>query len=184
MLEIIRNVAEYYYQTLFGVVVCGFVFCHLAILVLGNRFKMKSTYDKLSKQVFRVCTSLYFLSFLFLFYSSYIAARTDSLSWARLFGAYWYTFWMYPIIFALMYALSFSKKLLANIFLLLLGFLAICPLGKLMILMSSHRDYLPSSSNNLLGNYISFAIETIVYAFICTSVYVLFMILLKAVKRT
>lgn len=65
----------------------------------------------------------------------------------RMFGKYWFGYWLQPLLWIIITQLLRFKNIRTNIFLrILFGFLFIFSIEKLVILIITfHRDYLPSS---------------------------------------
>ena len=184
MTEILLRLSHIFCADVFQIYMLGFVLYNLIFLFMRNNVHFQRIkFDSISKLIFPYLTAFYVILYLTL--TIYILKHnTQSQHFHnRIFGFYWYTYWMYPIICTIMILISFFNFKFQKILLIVLGILVVLPLERIIILMSSHRDYLPSALTYGNNQGIDITIEILLRCLFSIFIYILLMLCFSHLNR-
>ncbi|MEO1052319.1 MAG: hypothetical protein AAFX87_16925 [Bacteroidota bacterium] len=160
-------------------------------IILGFVLITKRSHNSqlLNKIDLAACTAVIIVSWIWLIdfgtdlYHSYLNADNDRFGGllGRMFGSYWYGFWIYPITYLGLPQLLWIKKIRANLisrFCIGIGMLFASSFEQFVIIITSlHRDYLPSSWGSFSG---SFVLDYFIYCLI----FMVVVYLIYAIKKS
>ena len=136
---------EIYCNDIFFVYLKGFVTYNACYLLFHRKFRLLNELFSLSTRIFPIAVFMYLLSFGVLTYYLLNFGLNITVHQSRIFGTYFWAYWLYPFLFVSMALVNFLRSIAMRMLLVVLGFIASVPIEKFIIVLSSHRDYLPSS---------------------------------------
>lgn len=165
-----------YCNFIFTAYVVGFVMFNFASIIFTDKASSRYDYDFLSRKIFPYAVLVYLLFFSVLTYYLLHHSLDTEMYRRRILGEYYFAYWIHPVLFVCMAILNFWRSKSARIMIVLIGIVATLPMEKLIIVMSLHRDYLPSPwISSKPFSYMSFAIEILVGCILAFGFYMIFL---------
>lgn len=176
---------EIYCNDIFFVYLKGFVTYNACFLLFHRKFRLLNELFSLSTRIFPIAVFMYLLSFGVLTYYLLNFGLNITVHQSRIFGTYFWAYWLYPFLFVSMAFVNFLRSIAMRMLLVVLGFIASVPIEKFLIVLSSHRDYLPSSWGYVQsGYYFYFFLELFLSLVISFTIYIIsFMTLQKLLRK-
>jgi len=134
---------------LVGFGIYSIIFCLFRVILEKRGSQLILNIDKLASIVFAIGGLLFFGQILFNLIGSYTSAIDELEKYSllnRMFGPYWFVYWLQPILYLISTQILWIKRVRLNRLLrFLIGLLMLISFEKLIIMITSlHRDYLPS----------------------------------------
>ncbi len=185
MYSTLLKALAFYCNDIFTIYVVGFVAYNFCYLLLRKTSKFINEIFLVSTRIFPIAVAIYLLFFgILTYYLLYLGSETV-LYRTRILGAYYWAYWLSPFLYALMALVNFGRSIWLRLVLVVLGVIALLPMEKLLIILSVHRDYLPSSwGYQKSSDILKFCLEGVWRICFSLAIYMLsFMLLRKTLRK-
>ena len=128
---------EIYCNDIFFVYLKGFVTYNACYLLFHRKFRLLNELFSLSTRIFPIAVFMYLLSFGVLTYYLLNFGLNITVHQSRIFGTYFWAYWLYPFLFVSMALVNFLRSIAMRMLLVVLGFIASVPIEKFIIVLRS-----------------------------------------------
>ncbi len=181
MMDLIGFIMEFIRIDIFNGYALFSILFIIASFFIKNEYFLKNANDT-SNSILKFAGIFHFMGFILLLSINLASAQTEEELYCistRMFGTYWFAYWLHALSPTLITQLLWNKKVRnSKIWRAVIGVLLIMPLEKFVIILTSfHRDYLPSSwtmtYNSFLFNIYDSIENFIPFSFYCWIYYMI-----------